>query len=602
MHNSMRFIARIRSVYTYCFEKYSAGLSEGLWVLVLLFLLQMSLNSVFIFKSYNLLPEGESLIVGISLWGAMMRAALRSLFWSVISWWGYALLASHRINKIIWGTAIILVSLLLFVAESFMLYRYGMVYTQSVIQVLAGTNPREASEYFEASFDVSMLILVLLVGFVIVWNVMRYVSWAKGKRFRFVPVLFLLSIPPVAVVLGYSTPRTYQKVMDSGQAYDLTIAPYDRLLWNTVGFIRESHAISDATNRIAKIDIGELKEQKYVTTPPQSQLHVVVVVGETLRRDYMHCYGFPLSNTPGLDSLLVTGDLTAYTDVVSPAPNTIESLTKVFTYQTNEMQGKWYDYPALPSVFSKAGYWVEWTSNQESTGTFIQPLNTFAKLSDGYKYANARSIDEEHDHTKSFYDEDLLPYLQTTSRAEEADKRGLIQIVHLMGSHPVYGKRFPKSFAKFSPDSLPVRRAPDKDQVVSDYINSIYYNDYVVTQIINFYSKRAAIVVYFSDHGEVIYDDPRNPNYCDHGMLPQGVSVPFLVYLSPEVRREYPDLYDKIRGSKDRRIMLDLFTHSLGGLLGIQNKYSDPTLDFFSDEYEEDRPRIIRSFSQELRL
>ncbi|MDO4692809.1 MAG: sulfatase-like hydrolase/transferase [Porphyromonadaceae bacterium] len=598
----MLFTNRMKKMFSSWLKKYSSGLSEGLWILAVLFLLQMSINIAFIYKSYGLLPEGETLIVGISLWGTIIRSTLRSIFWAAIAWWGYALLAKYRTAKIIWGSTIMVLSLLMFAIEGFILHRYGMVYTQSVIQILAGTNPREASEYFEASFDVSIFIAVLFICFVIAWAVVKYVSWAKDKHFRFVPILFLLSIPPVSIVLGYSIPRTYQKVMDSGQAYDLTIAPYDRLLWNTMGFIRESQAISDATNRIARIDIGNLEEMSYVTAPPQSQLHIILVVGETLRRDYMHCYGFPLSNTPGLDSLLATGDLTAYTDAVSPAPNTIESLTKVFTYQTNEMQGKWYDYPALPSIFSKAGYWVEWTSNQESTGTFIQPLNTFAQLSDGHKYVNARSIDEEHDITKNFYDEDLLPYLKDTSKAKEGGKSGLVQIVHLMGSHPVYAKRFPETFAKFSPDSLPVKRGADKDAVVSDYINSVYYNDYVVTQIVNFYSNKPALVVYFSDHGEVIYDDPKNPNYSDHGMLPQGVAVPLFVYLSPEVRRGYPDLYNRIRQCKDRRIMLDLFTHSITGLLGIKNKYSDPKLDFFSDEYNEQRPRIIRSFSQELVL
>lgn len=597
----MVFINHIKREFSSWLDRYSFGLSEGLWILTVLFLLQMGINIAFICKSYGLLPEGETLIVGISLWGAVMRATLRSLFWATIVWWVYASLVRHRTSKIVWSSVIMVLALLLFSVEGFILHRYGMVYTQSVIQILAGTNPREASEYFEASFDASMLIAIVVLCFLIGWAVFKYVSWARNKSFRFVPILFLFSILPVAIVLGYSTPRTYQKVLDSGQAYDLTIAPYDRLLWNTVGFIREFQAISEAADLISSIDIGPIEERKYVATPAQEKLHVVIVVGETLRRDYMHCYGFPLSNTPGLDSLIATGDMVAYTDAVSPAPNTIESLTKVFTYQTNDMPGKWYDYPALPSVFSKAGYWVEWTSNQESSGTFIQPLNTFAKLADGHRYVNARSIHEERDVTKNSYDEDLLPYLQDTNKVKKG-KKGLVQIIHLMGSHHTYGKRFPLSFARFSPDSLPVKRGGEKDVVVSDYINSVYYNDYVVAQIVNYYSDKPALVVYFSDHGEIIYDDPKNPTYSDHGMLPQGVSVPLFVYLSPEVRRDYPDLYDRIRASKDRRIMLDLFTHSITGLLGIKNKYSDPRLDFFSDEYNQERPRIIRSFSQELVL
>lgn len=578
------------------------GLSEGLWIFVLIFVSQMSINALFIHKSYSLLPEGEHLIAEVSQTGALIRSTLRSLFWASIVWWGYALLVRSRIVKVIYSGWGITFAIIMFAVEGFLLHRYGMVYGQSFIQVLAGTNPREASEYFEATFDWKLLFFLGLSVSVLIWAIIKYVSWAKGRVFGWSRLLFIGTILPVIVVLLYSTPRTYAKVKSSGQAYDLTIAPYDRLIWNTYGFLRESASISKAIERVIQLDLESKKIDPYVPLPPQEGLNIIIIVGETLRRDYMHCYGFPLANTPGIDSILATGDMVPYTDVVSPAPNTIESLTKVLTYQTNDLPGKWYDYPALPQALQKAGYWVEWTSNQESTGTFIQPLNTFAKLSNGYKYVNARSIDEEHDATKTNYDEDVLPHLQDVEKAKTNGKKGFVQVIHLMGSHPVYGKRFPREFARFTPDSLQTRRGKVEDKVVADYINSIYYNDYIVTQIINKYSNLNSIVFYFSDHGEIIYDDPRNPTYTDHGMLPQGVSVPFFVYLSPQIRNAYSELYKRIRDMKDRRIMLDLFSHSLTGLLGIQNKYSNPELDFFSDQYKQDRKRVIRSFNQELVL
>lgn len=584
------------------FDKYVQALGQGLWFFLLLLVLQMSINTLFILHSYSLLPEGESLIAEVSMYGSFARSLLRVLFWSSLGWWLYALLSLNKVSRAIARVAVLLIAVGVFVLEGFIFMRYGMVYCHSVVQILSGTNPREAQEYFESAFDFTLLLPILFGLVLLIVAISRYESWAKRKSFRWVLVLFCLLIPPFLVVSFYSTPRTYDKVHSTGQAYDLTIAPYDRLLWNTYGFIRESRAIANVSSRIAQIDVGEITRTAYVAAPSQNKLNIVVVVGETLRRDYMHCYGFPLPNTPGIDSLLSTGDMIAYTDAVSPAPNTIESLTKVFTYQTNDMPGKWYEYPTLPSIFSRAGYWVEWVSNQESTGTFIQPLNTFAKLSDGHSYVNARSIDEEHDATKHFYDEDVIPHLKTVAIAEQNEKQGLLQIVHLMGSHPVYEKRFPKSFERFKITDLPVRRTEEQDDIVADYINSVYYNDYVVTNIVKQYADKPSIVIYFSDHGEVIYDDPDDPSYCDHGMIPVGVNVPFLVYLSPMVRADYPDLYDRINKYKTRPIMLDLFTHSLAGLFGINNKFSNSELDFFSDQYRETRPRVIRSFGKELRL
>ena len=46
---------------------------------------------------------------------------------------------------------------------------------------------------------------------------------------------------------------------------------------------------------------------------------VVVVLGESMRRNYMHCYGYPLENTPKQDSLVKTGDLVLFSDAISSA-------------------------------------------------------------------------------------------------------------------------------------------------------------------------------------------------------------------------------------------------------------------------------------------
>ena len=75
------------------------------------------------------------------------------------------------------------------------------------------------------------------------------------------------------------------------------------------------------------IDLGQLTREDRL-----GNASIVVIIGETLRRDYMHCYGYPLSNTPHLDSILKTGDMIRYSNVISPAGNTIESLTKVLDH------------------------------------------------------------------------------------------------------------------------------------------------------------------------------------------------------------------------------------------------------------------------------
>lgn len=381
--------------------------------------------------------------------------------------------------------------------------------------------------------------------------------------------------------------------MNFGTAFDLTMSPMDRLVWNSVGFAHETYLVRKGAEEMKSLDVG-----KVVAQEPYGSMNVVVVIGETLRRNQMHCYGHPLPNTPGLDSLVAAGDLTLFSDVVSPGTSTIESLTHVLTLKQVDDANPWYTYPALPYILSRAGYHTRWVSNQESTGAIVQPLNSLAALSDYVKYVHARSIDGDRDEQAADYDIDVVPQLQALCPGE----RKMVQFVHLEGSHPLYSKRFPKSYARFTPVEMPQHLTGEQKQVLSDYINSVYYNDYVVTQIIRRYASTPSLVIYFSDHGEVLYDDPEHPDFAGHSRTKPCAEVPFMVYISPALRAQAPQLVNLMQSAKDRRIMNDLFTNSLVALLGIKTKYSDPRLEFFGEGYDASRPRVLRGWGKELRF
>ena len=90
-----------------------------------------------------------------------------------------------------------------------------------------------------------------------------------------------------------------------------------------------------------------------------------------------------------------------------------------------------------------------------------------------------------------------------------------------------------------------------------------------------------------------MFDIPGRPGLFGHGYsVESNVEIPFMVYVSPQLRKEYPELYERILRYKDRPIVNDLFTNSLLELLGITNKYSNPKLEFFSEGYDETRPRF----------
>ena len=222
----------------------------------------------------------------------------------------------------------------------------------------------------------------------------------------------------------------------------------------------------------------------------------------------MHCYGYPLENTPRLDSLIADGAMIAYSDVISPAAGTVESLTKVLTYLSLDSQGTWYDYPSLTNVLLRSGYDTYWVSNQEVTGEYVQPVNVIARMAGNLRYVKMRtSASDWKPLEDSGYDMEVFPYLH---KSDSLRGKSVVQFVHLIGCHTDYAQRYPNSHARFSGKDI---SASGDKKCIADYVNSIYYNDDVVASIAEYYREERTILFYFSDHGESMFDVPDKPNF-----------------------------------------------------------------------------------------
>ena len=166
-----------------------------------------------------------------------------------------------------------------------------------------------------------------------------------------------------------------------------------------------------------------------------------------------------------------------------------------------------------------------------------------------------------------------------------------------MGCHEMYRERYPESFARFTTKDLPQQLGGEKDQYIADYLNAVAYNDYVVSSIIEHYKGEPVLLFYFSDHGEVIYNDPKNPDLKGRSSQRVGVSVPFYIYMSPQLRELHPEIWVRMRDAQALPYETDLFTHTLTGLLGIKTKYSQPRYELFNPSYDANRLRMIWDYS-----
>lgn len=525
--------------------------------------------------------------------GEIIYQTLSLATWASIPTLVIALFPDRWLRKVLQGLTIFAYSYLL-LFESFLVFSYSSLYTDSIALNILATNPGEASAFLEnLNYKVFLLpLLVLLVLFTLTYALTR--RWGKevGTSLRrgllFCGMLVTLPISCFVVRPAQLSTMSY-----------LYMAPVERIYIGTTSCIADAELLAKYSANARNFDVGTIEH-----TRDMKGVTVVVVLGESMRRNYMHCYGYPLENTPKQDSLVKTGDLVLFSDAISSAAWTTGSISQSMSFYTLEGPEKeWYKYPALPLVLSKAGYYTYWVSNQEKQGTGIQPIPTLASTSDSTRFVRIRTAGDWN----ASPDSDILPLLFDQKMTPAG--KDLFEVVHLMGSHTPYSDRYIHEKAPFTVDQLPKTLPNGKPTpsdakrrgIICDYVNSIHYNDQIVAQIFQRYSQTPAIVIYLSDHGQAVFENPERPDYYEHEVSQAGLMIPLMVYTSPALREEHPEVYEQIVAAKDRKIMTDLLANSICGLLGVKTKYYNARQDFFSSEYDNARRRLVQAYDGQMR-
>jgi heptose-I-phosphate ethanolaminephosphotransferase len=152
-----------------------------------------------------------------------------------------------------------------------------------------------------------------------------------------------------------------------------------------------------------------------------------------------------------------------------------------------------------------------------------------------------------------------------------------------------YEFRYPKEFIVFNnkKDGL-VADAPYRDdkakKAIDKYDNSVLYNDFIINSVIQALKdlpQQDAAVVYFSDHGEELYDYREFAGHAYEKVSPVMCEIPFMVWMSPVYRRFRSDLiFDK-----KRKYSTEDFIYSISDLAGISYKDYDDTRSLFSTNF-----------------
>jgi len=260
---------------------------------------------------------------------------------------------------------------------------------------------------------------------------------------------------------------------------------------------------------------------KYVPPKNADNLYIVFVIGESARRDHMGLYGYNRDNTPYLDQEKNLVHLQGY----SCDTSTKLSLRCMFVREggASEAPQRTLKEMNVFTVMKKQGFSEDLYSMQ-SEAWFYNKV-----MADSYSMRESIQA-EKRNVGKPVDDMALINELQDSIQRHPQGKH--IVILHTKGSHHMYTERYPRAFARYTPECQGIDDACSTQEMINSYDNSLLYTDYFLKQTFDSLKDKNAIVFYASDHGESISDNlhfhgtPR-----DHAPMAQR-TVPIMVWAS----------------------------------------------------------------------
>jgi heptose-I-phosphate ethanolaminephosphotransferase len=432
----------------------------------------------------------------LQLGGATTSYGLRQATVASILWLIPLLLFPQRTRQI---SAVIGLVLWAFSLVSLGYYCvYGQEFSQSVIFIMFESNPAEAREYFSQYF-VWWMVPALVIYSAIAWLLWRQVRPIHlSRRAAWIAValiaIALFAYPQIkninrGVLSSAMAAETIQKRMEPAVPWQMLVG-YMQYQEQLAGM----QELLDQNRKLPPI-------MNLVEANAEQPKTLVLVIGESTNRQHMSLYGYPRQTTPKLDAL--RNQLTVFNKVIGPRPYTIEVLQQVLTFADQENPDLYLTTPSLMNIMKQAGYKTFWITNQQTMTKRNTMLTNFSQQADEQFYLN-----NSRDQNSRSYDENVIEPFQKVL-ADPAEKK--LIIVHLLGTHMKYEYRYPPEFARFNDRAgLADWATPDQIPVINNYDNAVLYNDEVVANLISSFSATNpnGLLVYFSDHGEDVFDSP----------------------------------------------------------------------------------------------
>ena len=253
---------------------------------------------------------------------------------------------------------------------------------------------------------------------------------------------------------------------------------------------------------------------------------IILVIGESSRAS---SFGLNNANVTSTPLLQKRNNLVSFKNAFSPYSSTSRSVPfSLSRVPLDKWKERMYTEKSILTAMKELGYSTFCIDNQAPN----RGLLDYYKKEADYYVSTKKPMS---------YDQNIVPIVDSIVKHNMSPKKFIL--IHTYGSHYTYSSRYPKSMAKFTPDHYESMDIKFKKEITNAYLNTIHYVDFFLDEIIQKIESYKSSIIYYSDHGENIYDDDQN--LILHGYTNPNehtLNIPLIVWISDAKREDDSNL------------------------------------------------------------
>ncbi len=454
----------------------------------------------------------------------------------------FGVLYMLSINKYFFGLFFPIVSIL-YLLTAYFLYVYNVTITAAVIDVFLNTDWYLSLEFVSSEMVIEISIIILVLCAFIIYRIKSQDLFHKHYSIH-LALASCLIIPSV--------------VVNNLRANTII----NRVPFTIIG-------ASDEYIKLTKLNSTPRKEVGLdAVSMTNDSLLVVLIVGEAVRNDHLGFNGYSRNTTP----LLSSKHIISFPNTRSLSTYTAASVPQLLTRADSISPFKAYEEESFISILKRCNYSTAWIANQTPDYTY----DGLVKEAEVFKNVSvASSLYSD----KKWTDGLILPVFSEI--IEDLGSRQFVGL-HTIGSHWYYNYRYPDSFMKFMPvtQSRSIRHNT-KDEIINSYDNSILFMDYFISNIISMIDDRNSILIYVSDHGELLGEEQMWLHASEHDVLYNSACF---IWMSDEYKKLNPDKFKSALANSKESYTTSLLFHTILSACNINTSVLKEKLNLLNRE------------------